>query len=101
MAQFDVYENTNSQTSELFPYLLDITNDILNSSKVRVVVPLCSDSASIKHLNPSFNIEGQVLYMSTMDIAGIPLSLCEKSIENISQKRTEIIDALDFLVNGF
>ena len=28
MAQFDVYKNSNTQTNELFPYLLDINRCI-------------------------------------------------------------------------
>ncbi|MFT7824450.1 MAG: CcdB family protein [Sulfurimonas sp.] len=100
MAQFDVYVNDN-ESAPLFPYLLDITNKINSVSKMRVVVPLCNDQAAIKHLNPIFQINGEALYMSTMDIAGIPLTLCGKRVANLSDKRTEIIDALDFLINGF
>lgn len=101
MAQFDVYRNSNPSSAELFPYLLDITNNLHNSFKLRVVVPLCSDNSAIKHLNPIFEISGQTLYMSTMDIAGIPITSCGDVVVNLLEKRTEIIDALDFLVNGF
>ena len=101
MAQFDVYENTNTATSQLFPYLLDIQNDILSSLKTRVVVPLCSDPSPITHLNPTFIIKNQTLFMSTSDMAGIPLSSCGKVIGNLEEKRSEIINALDFLISGF
>jgi hypothetical protein len=57
MAQFDVYKNTNSDTSQLFPYLLDIQNNIL--------------------------------------------SACGDVVENLEEKRSEIINALDFLISGF
>jgi toxin CcdB len=101
VAQFDVYKNDASDTSELFPYMLDITNDILHTTKVRVVIPLCSDHAAMKYLNPKFTIGDRELYRSTLDIAGIPRDACGKVITNVSSRRTEIIDALDFLVNGF
>lgn len=39
--------------------------------------------------------------MSTMDIAGIPESMLRDKVGNFEEKRTEIVDALDFLVNGF
>jgi hypothetical protein len=39
--------------------------------------------------------------MSTMDIAGIPVSILGEVVENLSEKHTQIVDALDFLVNGF
>ena len=100
MAQFDVYENER-ENRELFPYLLDITHGIHVSSKLRVVVPLCSDSHAIGQLNPLFHIDGQALYMSTMDMAGIPAVLLGTPLLNLEEKRNEIVDAVDFLINGF
>ena len=101
MAQFDVYRNNNSATSELFPYLLDVQNDLLSSLQSRVVVPLALGVTAIKHLNPTFSIEEQSVVMSTADMAGVPLSACGECVINLSEHRNEIIDALDFLVNGF
>ena len=101
MAQFDVYKNIDKSSQDLFPYLLDIQNNLLSSLKTRVVVPLAVDMQPIKHLNPVFNINGIAVVMFTADIAGIPKSLCGDIIANLSVHRNEIIDALDFLVNGF
>ena len=101
MAQFDVYKNANTATSQLFPYLLNIQHDLLSTLKTRVVVPLCSDKTPITHLNPIFVIENTTVYMATSDMAGIPLSSCGKVVGNLEEKRSEIINALDFLVSGF
>ena len=100
MAQFDIYRNSRENAS-VFPYLLDVTHEINTLSKLRVVVPLCNDSHTIAHLNPIFEIEGEKLYMSTMDIAGIPATMLGDAVGNLENRRTEIVDALDFLVNGF
>ncbi len=100
MAQFDLYRNSRENAS-VFPYLLDVTHEINSISKLRVVIPLCNDSHTIAHLNPIFEIDGEELYMSTMDIAGIPATMLGEAIDNLEDKRTEIVDALDFLVNGF
>ncbi|MEA2047453.1 MAG: CcdB family protein [Campylobacterota bacterium] len=100
MAQFDLYKNSR-ENADVFPYLLDVTHEINSFSKLRVVVPLCNDGHAVTHLNPSFNIEGEKLYMSTMDIAGIPATMLVEAVENFEHRRTEIVDALDFLVNGF
>jgi hypothetical protein len=35
-----------------------------------------------------------------MDMAGIPVSMLGKPIDNLEQKRTQMVNALDFLVNG-
>ena len=101
MAQFDVYPNTNSDTVDIFPYLLDVTHQLHSISRLRVVVPLCSHQDSISGLNPVFDIKGQKLYMSTMHIAGIPASLCVNPVVNISDRSSEIINAIDFLLTGF
>jgi toxin CcdB len=101
MAQFDVYINTNRDTVEFFPYLLDVQNDLLSSLKTRVVVPLGVGIEPIRHLNPMFKIDEKMVVMSTADMAGIPLSSCGEKVLNLEEKRHEIIDALDFLVNGF
>ena len=100
MAQFDVYRNSR-ENSDIFPYLLDITHEINSVSNLRVVVPLCNDNHGVTHLNPNFHIEGKKLYMSTMDLAGIPAIMLSNAIHNLEDRRTEIVDALDFLVNGF
>ena len=100
MAQFDLYRNSGGN-SDIFPYLLDITHEINSVSQLRVVVPLCNDNHDVTHLNPNFYIEGEKLYMSTMDMAGIPAAMLDDVIGNLEEKRTDIIDALDFLVNGF
>ena len=101
MAQFDVYKNTNTETSQLFPYLLNIQHDLLSTLKTRVVVPLCSDQSPITHLNPQFVIEDTTVFMSTADMAGISLSDCGQVVTNLEEQRSEIINALDFLVSGF
>ena len=101
MAQFDVYLNNNEATVEFFPYLLDVQHDLLSSLKTRVIVPLGVGIEPIRHLNPKLNINGKNVVMSTADMAGVALSSLGEKVDNLEEKRNEIIDALDFLVNGF
>ena len=101
MAQFDVYRNSNQATAEFFPYLLEVQHEILSSLKTRVVVPLGVGIEPIRHLNPVFNVEEKNVVMSIADMAGIPLSAYGKKVASLEERRNEIIDALDFLINGF
>jgi len=101
MAQFDIYVNNNEATVEFFPYLLDVQHDLLSSLKTRVVVPLGVGIEPIRHLNPKLSINEKDVVMSTADMAGVPLSSLGEKVANLEEKRNEIIDALDFLVNGF
>ncbi len=101
MAQFDVYANTNPDTSERVPYLLDVQADILSSLDTRVVVPLVLQMKSAKHLNPTFEVENKKVVMSTAQIVGVPIFVLKNKIGSLKDKRAEILAALDFLITGF
>ena len=68
MAQFDVYANTNTQTKERVPYLLDIQHDLLDDLSTRVVIPLVVGMKPVTHLNLLFVIDGQKVILSTAEI---------------------------------
>ena len=64
MSQFDVYENPNSETRQIFPYLLDIQADLLDNLPTRVVVPLVAVSRlriTLPLLNPLLKINDKCL----------------------------------------
>jgi len=101
MAQFSVYRNDNPHTNKEYPYLLNVQNDILASLRTCVVVPLGVNIKPIKHLNPTFKVEGLKVVMSTVQMAGIDRALLSKEVASLEAYRREIIDALDFMVLGF
>jgi toxin CcdB len=104
MAQFDVYRNTNPETNQTAPYLLDIQADLLNALSTRVVVPLIVSSKmgkAITHLNPQFTISNTPVLMSTAELAGISFRSLGEKMCSLKSHRTEIIAALDFLFTGF
>jgi toxin CcdB len=74
VAQFDVYENSNPETSHLFPFLLDVQADILENIPTRVVVPLLVKSAvgkTIPILNPVLEVQGAEVIVFTPQLVGI------------------------------
>ncbi len=104
MAQFDVYENLNEHTKMNVPYLLDLQADLLSSLATRVVAPLVSASAMgrpIDHLNPEFQIKRKTVYMSTAELAGVPVRALGEKVVSLEDHRHVIISALDFLFTGF
>lgn len=105
MPQFTVYENINEHTQETYPYLLDVQNDILEGLNTRVVIPMCPSSAlgkrAITNLSPQFEIQGSTYTLLTPQLAGIAFSDLGPAIGDLSEYRTEIIRALDFLITGF
>jgi toxin CcdB len=104
MAQFDVYENSNPETSELYPCLLDVQADILGDLPTRIVVPLVNASAVIKPipiLQPELEIKGQRFYLQAAQLAGVSQSVLGFRICSAKASRDKIIAALDFAFVGY
>jgi len=104
MAQFDIYHNPNEETNQMVPYLLDVQTDLLDGLATRVVVPLIAASAmgkAIRHLNPQFQIRDASVFMSTAELAGVPMRAIGEKVGSLKEQRDEIIAALDFLFIGF
>jgi len=101
MAQFDVYKNPSKKTSKKIPYLLEIQNNLHSRLYTRLVVPLVLDAKPVRHMTPVFEIEGKTVVMHTMDMTSVMKDVLSVKVTNIEAHRTEIVDALDFLVNGF
>ena len=101
MAQFDVYENLSPASKERVPYLLDVQHDLLRHLRTRVVIPLVPENQPITHLNPTVEIGGKYLMLSTQEMAGVPTDVLGKRVASLEQNRDEIVHAIDFLVTGF
>jgi len=101
MAQFDLYLNPDPDTRQVVPYLLDIQHDLHAASNRRLVVPLARGQKPIAHLNPLVEVKGETLTIMTEQMASIPASLCQHPVTNLEAHRSQIIDAIDFLIQGF
>jgi toxin CcdB len=104
MAQFIVYQNKNSQSNKAFPLLLDIQTNLLDSLQTTVVVPLAKLEGNkdkiLTQLTPTLNIEGTDYLMLTPQLAGIQRKELGKASADVECARTEILNALDFLLTG-
>lgn len=99
MKRFNVYRATSGSG-----YLLDVQSDILSGLNTRVVVPLMPRSESpipAGRLNPTFEIEGEIIVMVTQFIAVIPESELRQSIHSLSANHQEITEALDMVFMGY
>ncbi len=103
MAQFTVYENTNEYSKDTIPYLVDVQSELLDGLSTRVVVPMCPSSAigkPISNLSPTFEINGSLYVLLTSQLAGIPLNKLGSPVCDLSEYRSQFINALDFLFTG-
>lgn len=104
MAQFDVYENEDPESKDAIPFLLDVQHDLHDSLATRTVVPLVlifSAKQAVQKLCPRFDVEGRDVVMSTPEIAGYPVRDLRNKVTSLNDSRREILDAIDFLLNGF
>jgi len=105
MAQFSVYENKNPDSCDAYPYLLNVQNDLLNSLETRVVIPVSRQSrlinTPIERLTPVLPIEKTPHVLLTPQLAAIPATELGLLVCDLSEHRTIIIGALDFLFTGY
>jgi len=104
MSQFSVYKNENSKTKKTFPYLLDIQSDLLYQIRTTIVIPLRTYSTVkdqvITKLCPIVEIDGSKYAALTQQLAGIDRTLLGAEVTNISDYRSEFIDAIDLIISG-
>jgi len=105
MAQFDVYANINSSSKKLYPFLVDVQSNLLDSLETRLVIPLILRSnfgnITIKNLTPILLLNEQEFILLTPQIAAINKKHLGKLINNCKSIRNEIISSIDFLITGF
>jgi toxin CcdB len=104
MPQFTVHRNANPGSKTAYPLLLDVQSDLMVDLGTRVVVPLCRASAMkgkpITKLTPVFEIEGARYTMLTPQLAGVARKQIGAAVADLSERRDEIIAALDLLITG-
>ena len=101
MAQFDVYKNTNEDSSERVPYVLDIQHDLLDNLSTRVVIPLVGDIKPLSHLNPVVEVHGMKVVLSTAEMASVPVTILGEKVASLAEFRQDIVGSVDFMITGF
>jgi toxin CcdB len=102
MAQFTLYRNTNQQTQNRYPLLLDVQNDFLNDLKTRLVIPAVrqTNHKPITHLNPVFTWENEQYLLIVQEMAAIPSNNLGARVTDLQAMRGDILAAIDLLITG-
>ncbi|MEX1033895.1 MAG: CcdB family protein [Cellvibrionaceae bacterium] len=102
--QFDVYKNTDKETSKTYPYFVDIQTNLLDSLNSRAVIPLTPIKSAgkdyPKNLCPEIKLDNKNFALLTHQITSVPIGLLRKKAVSVESNRDEIITAIDFLVTG-
>lgn len=103
MSQFTLYENTNEESREAYPYFVDIQNGLLDSLNTRLVIPLtpaANLAENIAHLCPTTTVDQDKLVLLTHQMTNVPVTALQRPKGSLEHLRVEITSALDFLITG-
>ncbi len=101
MARFDIYKLKGTSGT----LILDVQSDIFSSFGTRVVIPLQLmkqiGDGRMNRLNPSISVKGKDYILITDELASINMRYIGDFVTNIEDQRHIVIDAMDFLFQGF
>lgn len=102
MARFDVYSRIDGGPV----LLLDVQSEILQSLDTRVVVPLVPEEdfetqPLLRRLNPIVSVEGFPYVLLTTGLGATRTADLGAPVGNVEEQRQTVIDAIDFLLQGF
>ena len=104
MSQFVVYKNTDKNTSNAYPYFIDLQSDFLSGLNSRLVAPLTPadllENKAPSHLCPIIKLQDEQFVVLTHQMASMPSKLLSQSIADMSEYRDELVGAIDFLITG-
>ncbi|WP_142484649.1 CcdB family protein [Klebsiella pneumoniae] len=102
--QYFVYRSTGKNLT--FPFLIDVTSDIIGDINRRLVIPLMpAERLRTNHaperLNPILTlVDGKEYVLMTHESATIPVNALGAEFCNVIGYRNEIKGALDFMLDG-
>jgi toxin CcdB len=99
MARFDVYTFSGRA-----PLVVDVQADLLAHIGSRVIIPLLpctSKGEAIPRLKPTVMIGGKEYQLATTDLVAVPAVRLGTCVGNLEDQRNMIVDAIDFLLQGF
>jgi len=64
-------------------------------------MPVDAAPQPIERLNPVFEVGGQDVVLMTHFLSAVPTSTLSSHVTNLENRRDRIVDAIDFLQQGF
>jgi toxin CcdB len=100
--QFDIVENLNKSTRDLYPYLLILQHDLVTSIQSVVVAPLVRTERAPKEsrLHPSLDVAGHRYTVLTEDLASLSRSRLDRTVGSAASRYYDIVAAIDLLFTG-
>ncbi|MCB2261469.1 MAG: CcdB family protein [Candidatus Thiosymbion ectosymbiont of Robbea hypermnestra] len=104
MSQFTLYRNEDSSSNEVYPYLIDVQNSLLEDLNSRLVIPLSPyatlNNTNAKKLCPVIHLDGGNFVLLTHQMTSVPKSILKTEVTSLENLRYEILAAIDMLISG-
>jgi toxin CcdB len=105
MRQFGVYRNRNAATKSAYPLLLNVQSDLISETGTRVVVPMVPATRgrhppSISSLAPIMDVNGKPHVLVVPLLAAAEIADLGALEADFSERRPDIMAALDLLISG-
>jgi toxin CcdB len=104
MEQFTLFKNENKASKKVYPYLVNVQNDILDELNSRIVIPLSPydalDKTVAKRLCPILNLDKHRFVLLTHQMTSVPKSSLKQKVISFEKYRYEILGAIDLLLTG-
>ena len=100
MARFDVWEIAGAPL-----LVVDVQADLLDALATRLVVPFVPAAKAVREevprLRPRLVLDGVEYVLNTPEMAAIPCQSLGRHVGSLEQQRDVIVDAIDFVLQGF
>ncbi len=100
MTRFDVYTFDGN-----VPLVVNVQADILSGIGSTVVIPLAKADfvapEAMPRLKPVVTVGSEQYRLITTDIIAVPTSMLGERVANLESQREIVVDAIDFLLQGF
>lgn len=104
MQQYHVYRNTNPNSHQQIPYLLNVQANLLSRLNTVTVLPIYHayhlQGGIIKRLMIAVTLEQVDCVIVSTEIAAIPCKMLGEYVGDLTEMRSDIIAALDLLLTG-
>jgi len=103
MAQFDVIENPSVRARPVFPLIVILQSDLIESSERLIGAPLVRSSLlkdDSQRLRPRVNVGGEHFGVLVPELLHVHAADTRKALGSLAAHRDELLLALDYLFTG-
>ena len=90
MSQFTLYQNTDKNTVDAYPYFVDVQSELLDSLSSRLVIPLTPlkllEQKAPSHLCPIIHIDEGDFVILTHQMASVSIKILRQPVNPINPR---------------